>query len=331
MDNDEKITPNDLQTILKEHLDGEDELDSIRVEDHNDEINQEVDFSDKENDYIDLNYTGDALDENELSKFQLKCRPKVIAVLGDTGSGKSTLIQSIYEAFQRGSFNGKTFHGSKTLIGFDKRSYLARLASNSSAASTPRTAIGDGVKYYHVSVRCDNTLRHIIIADRAGEYYNQCCNDPSLIKQFQEMYIADEIVLLLDGSKIIDINFRSITIANLRKYLRIINDVVSLEVPNIHINLCISKYDLVDSYEHKDALMGSINDLFSFFQNECCSNGMTFAMHNVVARSNGSEFTLAYGVDTMFDNWCQNPFRSNNINFDADEDILYERQIDYFK
>lgn len=331
MEKDEKLTTNDLQTILKEHLEEDDDLDDARSLSEDSESNSNQNSSKLGSDYIDLSYSGDALDENELSKLQLQCHPKVIAVLGDTGSGKSTLIQSIYEAFQRGLFNGKSFHGSKTLLGFDKRSHFARLSSNSSIPSTPRTGIGDGVKYYHVSIYYDKKLKHIVISDRAGEYFNQCFDEPSLVKNFQEMYIADEIIILLDGEKIITPHYRSLTLSNLRKYLRIINDIISKDTPNIHINLCISKYDLIDKYDKKNTLMESIEDFFSSSQNECRKNGITINMHRIAARSIGHEYNLAYGIDGMFENWCSSPYRSNNIFFEDSPVIFSDRQIDLFK
>jgi hypothetical protein len=64
---------------------------------------------------------------------------RVIVVAGEADSGKTTLLASLIDRFQRGPFSDYRFAGCKTLMGFEQRCHLARLKSGGTIPDTDRT------------------------------------------------------------------------------------------------------------------------------------------------------------------------------------------------
>lgn len=81
---------------------------------------------------------------------------RVIVLAGPNESGKTTVINSIYELFQRGKMPGYLFAGSSTLPGFERRCHHDRIMSNAARADTPRTPYGEGNRFLHFRIRREN-------------------------------------------------------------------------------------------------------------------------------------------------------------------------------
>ena len=74
-------------------------------------------------------HEGDDLTISKASKITRSCVTRFITLAGAAESGKTTLLASIYECFQKGGFADYYFAGSLTLPGYEKRCHLSRIES----------------------------------------------------------------------------------------------------------------------------------------------------------------------------------------------------------
>src|SRR5438876_9938239 len=90
--------------------------------------------------------SAEVLSPAEVDEFLRWRSATFVTIIGERDSGKTTLILAIYDRFLEGPFAGCLFTGSRTLIGFEKRSHLARAESGRSQPDTPHTSIGEELK-----------------------------------------------------------------------------------------------------------------------------------------------------------------------------------------
>ncbi|MBG7622106.1 GTPase domain-containing protein [Herbaspirillum sp. AP02] len=134
---------------------------------------------------------------------------RVIAIIGPHDAGKTSLIAGLYDQFQAGDVDGIEFSRSQTLHSFEQVCHDARAESQREHPHTERTARGD-VLFFHLDViNTNNKLKAaVLLGDRAGEEYIETRNDPDAAKKFFELSRADVIVMLVDGSKLLDNGLR---------------------------------------------------------------------------------------------------------------------------
>jgi hypothetical protein len=129
----------------------------------------------------------------------------VIAIIGPHDSGKTSLIGSIYDLFQRGPVGEYAFAGSTTLHSFERACHDSRTASNREEPHMERTGTGEAT-YFHLDLvqKESQSKRAALFANRAGEDYMDTHSDPDLAKTFAELPRSDTLTLLADGMKLLD-------------------------------------------------------------------------------------------------------------------------------
>ncbi|USD41244.1 50S ribosome-binding GTPase [Vibrio sp. SCSIO 43135] len=186
------------------------------------------------------------LSEGAASSTMKAFPSKVISFVGPVGVGKTTLISSMYDVFNRRNQLNVRFGHSHSIYAFEKLCHHARVTSNSSEVSTPRTTSADGVTFYNLSILDSSDNRHnVYLADRSGESYSEMLNDVGLVKQYSELSRSDLICILIDSSTLGDKakrhRYKRQTI-NLIKAL--ISQLQAFEKNNFV--LLLTKYDLVE-------------------------------------------------------------------------------------
>jgi hypothetical protein len=145
-------------------------------------------------------------DLNETAANQLSsARPTRLVILaGQTDSGKTTLLTSLYELFQSGPVIGHNFSGSATLPGFEERCYLARTQSGRYTSETQRTMYSSDPEFLHLQV-CPATApeRQIdfLFTDVSGEMFERACNSTTECQNLRFLRHASHFVILLDTAK----------------------------------------------------------------------------------------------------------------------------------
>ncbi|WP_061209305.1 TRAFAC clade GTPase domain-containing protein [Leptospira borgpetersenii] len=250
-------------------------------------------------------FSGELLDSEEVEKFLLQKPATFISVIGDRGSGKTTLISSLYERYRQGKFSGFYFSGSATLIGAEKSLHYSRLESGSNKIETQRTLLSDGLKYFHLSISSLENLnekRHLMFSDRAGETYRNARNDTILIKDLIEIPRADKVLLLLDGARISDPEERSDSMQSTRQMLRALIDNSALG-SNSHVQIITTKIDLLKKNPDYKIIFEILENfkkkLILDFGDKICS--LTF--WDVSARDPSGELDLVFGVDKLLLDW----------------------------
>lgn len=147
-------------------------------------------------------FSGDEIAVDNLSDLTYKYRVNLVLLMGDSDSGKTTLIASLFDLFQKGAVSNYYFAGSRTQIGFEKRCFLARWReSGRNESDTPHTT-SMSLKYLHLAVRdskCKEPSKHLLLSDVSGELFKQIRDHEDQMNDFAEIDNADHIFCLADG------------------------------------------------------------------------------------------------------------------------------------
>lgn len=136
----------------------------------------------------------------------LRANPtRVIAIIGPSDSGKTSLIAGLYELFQEGPIGDISFSRSTTLHAFEQTCHDARSASRRVTPHIHRTRRGE-VRFYHLDIAWGGAPKFLTLAlaDRAGEEYKGAADDASAVNDFPEIQRADTLTLLVDGHRHLD-------------------------------------------------------------------------------------------------------------------------------
>jgi GTPase SAR1 family protein len=228
-------------------------------------------------------------------------------VVGERGAGKTTLITEIYERFLRGPFAGLLFAGSRTLTGFEKRCYLARLVSGAAAPDTERTSVQAGLRFFHLGLASLVSLRRVdlLISERAGESYREARNAPAKVRGFLELTKARTIVFVLDGARVANDRLREETFSSVRQLVRATaeSDVIS---PGVEIQLVTTKIDLLQS----ETLAHARESVAQFEQRIKEAYGDRFTKitsWRTAARNPSANAEPALGVAPLLQSWLSPP------------------------
>lgn len=192
---------------------------------------------------------GRALTLHDLYPITAQEFSRFFAIIGDTGSGKTTLITSIYHLF----LDGKApvpflFAGSETLRALEERAFYLRAASYRSDASMERTQRGVEESILHLRLRNQDTkqMLNLLFSDLQGEDFDDVTADVDAAREtFSPLFTAARhIVVLLDGAKLLSSTSRSSATQKAVHLLRTMRDAGLLGVQS-RVLLAISKYDLI--------------------------------------------------------------------------------------
>jgi Double-GTPase 2 len=147
---------------------------------------------------------GDLLNSEEASQVLRRGESRVIAVVAPKEAGKTTLISSVLELFQRGPVGSFRFCGSRTLYAFERACFPSRGVSRNEIPKTERTLLTEA-KFYHTVLRKPGEpLLDLLIADRNGEDYGSAPDETSVVQGFLEIRRADTITFIVDGRQLVN-------------------------------------------------------------------------------------------------------------------------------
>jgi Double-GTPase 2 len=178
---------------------------------------------------------------------------KVVAIIGPTSAGKTSLIASLCDLFQKGFVAELAFARCRTFFAFEQACHHARSASRRSSPQTEHTSLGSGVGFYHLGLR-DNrtaTFLNLLLSDRSGEAYGSVADEPSTASEFVEVHRADSITVLVNGDRLLDIGARH----NVRQEaVMILQGLVNGDAThtNQRIALVLTKLDIIQGANAAD-------------------------------------------------------------------------------
>lgn len=190
---------------------------------------------------------------NEASSILRHGASRVVAVLGPSDSGKTSLIASLYDLFQQGPVEGIEFARSRTLHAFEESCHSARAASRRTEPEMDRTPHGE-VHFYHLEIGGFPDEEHntsLLLGDRAGEEYLAATNDLNIVADFAEVIRADALTVLVDGERLVDTKRRHNLHVDIKMVLQALHDGEALHA-GTRLALVLTKLDAVSSSERKE-------------------------------------------------------------------------------
>ncbi|PZX01986.1 hypothetical protein DFS28_101336 [Pseudomonas sp. 478] len=165
---------------------------------------EEIEDADVSTPFVQLR-GAETLSLEDASKLLRAAPTRVIAIVGPSDSGKTSLIAGLYELFQEGPIGDISFSRSTTLHAFEQTCHDARSASRRTTPHIHRTRRGE-VRFYHLDISGAGTPKFLTLAlaDRAGEEYKGAADDASAGIVFPEIQRADTLTLLVDGHRHLD-------------------------------------------------------------------------------------------------------------------------------
>ncbi|MCT7947813.1 GTPase domain-containing protein [Shewanella septentrionalis] len=226
----------------------------------------------------------------------------IIAVIGERNGGKTTLLTEIYNQFLRGSYADTSFCHSRTLLGFEEKSFPSRADSRLTRPDTPRTSVQDGLRFFHLAVldKIDFKRRDLLITERAGETYREVRDNPESAEELLEIRKAAYIVFILDGERVADFRRRAEAFSSVRGMIKSVIETQNIE-NKIEIQLVTTKCDLFESDQKHRIILA----LETFEQQlaEMLSVKCNFKAHRTIARNPKLGVRTTEGLDVLLRSW----------------------------
>lgn len=253
---------------------------------------------------------------------------ELVVLAGLEGTGKTTLLASVYEKFLTGEFAGCSFWKSRTLRAFEDRCHRARVIGGGTRPTTPRTEQSEGVQFLHLGVRASWRNPQgvtLLFADMAGEYFRRARDSAEECRRLTILRRTDHLVLLVDGQLLSDVRQRHVALRDAKLLLR--RFVESEMVGKLTaIQVVVSKWDLVASgdgnTEVQDLLAQLEQEVRMALGQRVGSVWFGQAAASPVAKP---DLKLAYGVESMFKHWIA-PWRSTPGAFGTEPGRRTERE-----
>lgn len=246
---------------------------------------------------------------------------RVIAVLGPSDSGKTSLIASLYDLFQEGSVAGVEFARSRTLHAFEQTCHDARAASRRSEPHMSRTPIGE-VSFYHLEIGGlqDGKNIALLLGDRAGEEYRAAADDVSVVAGFSEVARADTLTVLVDGERLLDTGTRHNLRSDINMMLQGLDEGGALRAGS-RLALVLTKLDAVTAADHReralrdfDSLLYDVRRLFGHSLSEVEPFQVAASPKiNVLPRGTGVADLLSFWIRPAAPPKISAPTRSNSV------------------
>ena len=143
----------------------------------------------------------DAKGQEQLNDFVDGIRPKLVALVGFAGYGKSTFIGSLYHLLtSRLSYGCYKLVDSDTYVGFERRVFLRRVNSENTT-DTKRTVLGES-DILHLKLLTDKGQYHdILVSDKSGETYSKYISSDDDIETDIVLANADMVVFFVDAEE----------------------------------------------------------------------------------------------------------------------------------
>ncbi|MBO6030465.1 MAG: hypothetical protein J6Q22_03245 [Prevotella sp.] len=141
----------------------------------------------------------DAKNQSQMNDFVKATRPKLVALMGFEGYGKSTFIGSLYQLLiQNEVYQGYTFVDSETYVGFERRVFLRRV-NKDNVSDTKRNVLGDN-DILDLQLRSDRGVIHrVLVSDKAGETYRQYISSDEEAGKDIVLSNADIVLFFVDA------------------------------------------------------------------------------------------------------------------------------------
>jgi len=205
---------------------------------------------------------------NEISTITYESQTRLIILIGEPDSGKTTLLASIHDGFQKGPIGEYLFAGSKTLVGFERRCHHARMASGRLYPETERTKSSD-FSFLHLVLRPKETNTpkiSLLFADVSGERFRLAKDYHEEMLRLDVLKRADELFYIANGDHLSNSALRFAAKENIIKFIERARQTGMIS-QKIGLRILISKWDIVvqrsSEQQMRDFFITPIENRFS--------------------------------------------------------------------
>ncbi len=231
---------------------------------------------------------------------------RVILFAGAVGSGKTTLMASIYERFQEHPLAGYLFAGSYTLAGFEQRCHLARIASERTRPDTERTSLAQGFRFLHLRVRGEDLRdpsRDLLLADVSGERFRRARDSTDECEGLDILLRADRLVILVDCERLVEPRKRHQAAVEPQTLLRGFLDAEML-ARHAYVDVVFAKWDLVQTAGAGHAALSYVDTVRAQFTQRFEGRVRGLRFFYVAARPiPAADMPIGVGLDDLFKAW----------------------------
>jgi Double-GTPase 2 len=256
--------------------------------------------------------SGKPLKEDGASNLLRAHAAPIILLAGAAKSGKTTLLASLHDSFQRKPFAGYLAAGSRTLMGFEERCFDSRAASGADEATTVRTRPAEGLLFYHLKLRNEDlktAIQHVLLADMSGEHYSGALDSATEMHSLTIITRADHFVHLVDGGKLVSKELSALTQSNAMMLMRRCFEEGMLE-PDAKVDILLSKWDIALRRCGEENAQETLKQQRDTFDTAFGSRVARLRVTPVAARPHyRSTLQPAYGLSELFRSWVDEPPR----------------------
>ena len=246
-------------------------------------------------------FRGEEFSLKELTEVTYRYTVKKIYILGEHDSGKTTILATLFEMFQFATFNGLSYSGSLTQIGFEKRCFHARLASENTNADTERTKTEE-FRFLHIALKSNpkaNQADHFLISDISGEKIEQARSKTKDMKDLEVISDATHVSYIIDGGKLINPLIRQTSLTQAKTFIRKALD-EKIFTNQTRLSIIVSKWDVLETNAEFDYDSLIVNQFKRDFNSKLYS--LTFLKIAVRPKS-FLQFKLGHGLSDLLDVW----------------------------
>jgi len=266
------------------------------------EVEQEDESSEKpEKKRVFHLFTGKEMSFPETSIITNNYDCRLIVVVGESESGKTTLLAEYFINLQKGPFCKYLFAGSLTQIGFEERCFKATVASENISPKTERTKSLE-FGFLHLALKHKDRMtvpaRHFLFSDISGERFRDAKMSTTLMRELTVLKAADFVIFLIDGEKIADLNSRALTIENAKTFIQKALDEQIFDF-NTNLKIALAKWDFLSedsSFSFEAKIIKPFGERFS-------SRLKSLEFTKIAARSKTKKIHSGMGLCELLNQW----------------------------
>ncbi|WP_366924198.1 hypothetical protein MFMK1_001156 [Metallumcola ferriviriculae] len=280
------------------------------------QIDTQTEVLDAHDDIFELPH-GNALELDETYEITAANKTNFIVLIGPAGCGKTTLVTTVYQMFQKNPMEDYYFAGSRTLLGFEQRAFLTRTTSGHAFPDTPKTrrGISDSILHLKLYSVIRDSFKELLITDFSGEDYKAIIANVNLAKEeFGVIKRADNLVLLIDGELVSNKKRRNGAVQETLELLKTIID-AGLFSNRTCLDIVISKYDIVKERSIEDsAIKDFLSNVQQKFINKFGNEVMKLNFYYVSAMpKDKNQLNIGYGLDKLINSWVERKMGSVGV------------------
>jgi GTP-binding protein EngB required for normal cell division len=248
-------------------------------------------------------YNGTELKVAELGLVTNQFDTNLIIIIGESNSGKTTILTSIFDMFQTGKFSKYYFAGSMTQYGFESRCHLSRAPSKAVVPDTAHTTAKD-FNFLHISFKGIEHLAgkatHLLISDISGERFNMANNSSPMMNDMTLVKDADHLIYLLDGDKIANKFERNAITTRAGQFITRALDTGLFDLET-KLQIVFTKADSLSEMSSNGGLDKIKEEFTSKFQSRL--KELTFGIVAARPKPPTEEFKFGHGLQDLLTRW----------------------------